>query len=287
MLFAFSSVVVGSQSSNAQIDTICERLIPNRVHAIVVGELGEGNRYVADAPAYIASYYQIPLLTTVGQAEEVVTESDAYDTLLRLLPHISLEVEAWCALLSHLQLTHAVMISPNDAVGTQYEIRMRHCWWRRNVIRFVQFAHWEAHAKRPEIAQLVQSLKQDDYKIVLMYAEKEEAEILFEEAAELGITGPGWLWIVSQYAAKAANLPVGAIVTSLIKPNELELIDEAVTLIAYTSVVMYNDVPRVNRSEPPDLCDFVDNYPRWMATGRQFFRFVILVDNLFNVRTRT
>lgn len=257
-----------------QISALCDELIPQRVYALVLGNVSNSlETQVPRAPAFISSNYNLPLLSAVGQADDTVSEHEIYNTVLRLQPHKSHEVEAWCALLGRLQLTHAVMVTSTDAVGTEYEKRVRHCWWRGNVIRYVQFLHYGMNSKRADFTQISESIKHTDYKVIMLYAETRLATVFFDEALSQNLTGAGWIWIVSEYA-QTDNVPVGALITRHVKQSESVLIDEAVTLLAYSISAMLKTTwerSRLRTVLPPKACiNALDS--TWSPEGKHSLR---------------
>lgn len=63
-------------------------------------------------------------------------------------------------------------------------------------------------------------MKNAQARVVLMYARRKDAEVIFRNAAALNMTGAGYVWIVSEQALTAKNAPEGLLGLRLINSTD-------------------------------------------------------------------
>lgn len=62
----------------------------------------------------------------------------------------------------------------------------------------------------------LQSVQDLQSRVFLLYAELHEASTIFAQAEQLGLTGVGHVWIVTEQALSVPNCPIGKILTTIL-----------------------------------------------------------------------
>ncbi|XP_031786059.1 glutamate [NMDA] receptor subunit 1 isoform X6 [Nasonia vitripennis] len=112
-------------------------------------------------------------------------------------------------------------------------------------------------------------LKSAQSRVYLMYASAEDAEIIFKNAAELNMTGAGYVWLVTEQALNSNNVPEGVLGLKLINvTNEKSHIKDSLYVLV-SALREMNQTESI--TEAPQDCD---NSGLIWETGKKLFEYV-------------
>lgn len=93
-------------------------------------------------------------------------------------------------------------------------------------------------------------MKNAQARVYLMYASKMDAEVIFRDAADRNMTEAGYVWIVTEQALNATNVPEGTIGLRLVNAsNELAHIYDSMYVPIVSLVDIFN-LKRKNYYKP-------------------------------------
>ncbi|CAG0880390.1 unnamed protein product [Darwinula stevensoni] len=105
-------------------------------------------------------------------------------------------------------------------------------------------------------------------RVILLYASRKDAENLFRDAVALEMTTEGYVWIVSEQALEAQDVPEGILGLRLINAaNEKAHINDSLFVLSMALKDMYFNNESI--ADAPDDCD---NAGEAWETGDTFFR---------------
>nr|XP_019601169.1 PREDICTED: glutamate receptor ionotropic, NMDA 2C isoform X3 [Rhinolophus sinicus] len=209
------TVGVNNTNPSSLLTHICGLLGAARVHGVVF-EDNVGTEAVAQILDFISSQTHVPILSISGGSAVVLTPKEPGSAFLQL--DVSLEQQLqvlfkvleeydWSAfaVITSLHPGHALFLEGVRAVADA-----SYMGWRLLDVLTLELGPGGTRARTQRL------LRQVDAPVLVAYCSREEAEVLFAEAAQAGLVGPGHVWLVPSLALGSTDAPPAVFPVGLI-----------------------------------------------------------------------
>ncbi|XP_004592993.2 glutamate receptor ionotropic, NMDA 2C [Ochotona princeps] len=209
------TVGVNHTNPSSLLTQICGLLGAAHVHGIVF-EDNVGTEAVAQLLDFVSSQTHAPILSISGGSAVVLTPKEPGSAFLQL--GVSLEQQLnvlfkvleeydWSAfaVITSLHPGHALFLEGVRAVADASYVS-----WRLLDVLTLELGPGGPRARTQRL------LRQLDAPVLVAYCSRDEAEVLFTEAAQAGLVGPGHVWLVPSLALGSTDTPPAAFPVGLI-----------------------------------------------------------------------
>ncbi|XP_052811144.1 glutamate [NMDA] receptor subunit 1-like isoform X2 [Mya arenaria] len=254
--------------------SVCDDIISKRVHVIIVSH-PPGSDQSPISVSYTCGYYGIPLIGIYAR-DSAFTDKNVHPTFMRTVPPYFQQASVWIDLLQHFGWRQVIFIHGMDEEG------------RAILSRFQALAEQEEIKIEKTIkfsvgisnfSELLEDLHSAQSRIILFSAGREDAQVLFQNAAEMKLTtGSDFVWIVSEEAMRADNVPIGAVGLELINgSNESANLEDSVRLVVDTAVDLFSVGNLTTITNTPDSCStpMTDKWQDGMLFLKQMKRMTV------------
>ncbi|XP_049557661.1 glutamate receptor ionotropic, NMDA 2C isoform X2 [Orcinus orca] len=209
------TVGVNNTNPSSLLTQICGLLGTARVHGIVF-EDNVDTEAVAQILDFISFQTHVPILSMSGGSAVVLTPKEPGSAFLQLGVSLEQQLQVlfkvleeydWSAfaVITSLHPGHTLFLKSVRAVADA-----NYVGWRLLDVLTLELGPGGTRAHTQRL------LRQIDAPVLVAYCSREEAEVLFAEAAQAGLVGPGHVWLVPNLAlgstdAPPASFPVGLI----------------------------------------------------------------------------
>ncbi|XP_057392924.1 glutamate receptor ionotropic, NMDA 2C isoform X2 [Balaenoptera acutorostrata] len=209
------TVGVNDSNPSSLLTQICGLLGTARVHGIVF-EDNVDTEAVAQILDFISFQAHVPILSISGGSAVVLTPKEPGSAFLQLGVSLEQQLQVlfkvleeydWSAfaVITSLHPGHALFLESVRAVADASYVA-----WRLLDVLTLELGPGGTRAHTQRL------LRQLDAPVLVAYCSREEAEVLFAEAAQAGLVGPRHVWLVPNLAlgstdAPPASFPVGLI----------------------------------------------------------------------------
>ncbi|KAL0125171.1 hypothetical protein PUN28_004363 [Cardiocondyla obscurior] len=250
--------------------SVCKSLIAEQVYAVVVSHPLTGDLSPA-AVSYTSGFYHIPVIG-ISSRDSAFSDKNIHVSFLRTVPPYSHQADVWVELLKHFNYMKIIFIHSSDTDGRallgrfqttsqnledDVEIKVH----VESVIEFEPGLH--------NFEEQLREMKSAQARVCLMYASKKDAEVIFNDAANLNMTGAGYVWIVTEQALDAPNAPDGLLGLKLINATQEKshITDSLYVLVSALRAM--NQTEKI--TEAPKDCS--DSGSIW-ETGKTLFQYI-------------
>ncbi|TMS35599.1 hypothetical protein L596_002967 [Steinernema carpocapsae] len=253
-------------------DVVCGQLL-NKSIAVVLLQHGDSHPEVFSSiyatAAYALGFYRLPTIGVMIQDAEF-SRKTVYPTFLRTSPPFSNEANVITKLLNSLAYRQVIVIHINgDVNGLEFVtvFEAKRAKFKIHVQKYIELDLTNRNLSE-SIERHFEELTSN---IIVLYAESAPAEQILEAVEKF--TGPGKLWIVTESASKATNLPDGILSVKL-RQNSLSAFRDAL-------IVIKNGIKFLSEKgtsvQPPEQCSnstIIDD--EWTTEiGMQFYTYLI------------
>uniref|UniRef100_A0A8C4NVS5 Glutamate receptor n=1 Tax=Dicentrarchus labrax TaxID=13489 RepID=A0A8C4NVS5_DICLA len=201
------TVLVNNTNPRALLTRICDTLSTNRVHGVVF-EDNVGSEAVAQILDFISTQTAVPIVGISGGSAVVLPYKGEGSNFLQLGSSIEQQINGMFKVMEEYNWDSFVVITSlypgyetyvdyvKSFTDTSYFI-----WDLQDVLTFDMSADGlnDIRARR--------LLQQIDAQVLLVYCSHDEAQYLFTMAAEAGLVGPGYIWIIPSLAVGNPDIP--------------------------------------------------------------------------------
>lgn len=250
--------------------SVCKSLIAEQVYAVVVSHPLTGDLSPA-AVSYTSGFYHIPVIG-ISSRDSAFSDKNIHVSFLRTVPPYSHQADVWVELLKHFNYMKIIFIHSSDTDGRallgrfqttsqnledDVEIKVQ----VESVIEFEPGLH--------NFEEQLREMKSAQARVCLMYASKKDAEVIFNDASNLNMTGAGYVWIVTEQALDALNAPDGLLGLKLINATQEKshITDSLYVLVSALRAM--NQTEKI--TEAPKDCS--DSGSIW-ETGKTLFQYI-------------
>ena len=147
-------------------------------------------------------------------------------------------------------------------------------WWTKsldNQKRYFQYIKNLYYRNNSQISyDFYKNVRNNYYcRVLLLYANADDAEIIFDEIRKQGMDQSGYVWIVSEQASKASNRFDGILSLRLESSDEQLMIEDSINILTNALLDMYY---RHNITVPPTNCRLTSSN-KWQ-TGQLFYDYL-------------
>ncbi|XP_006869659.1 PREDICTED: glutamate receptor ionotropic, NMDA 2C [Chrysochloris asiatica] len=232
------TVGVNNTNPSSLLTQICALLGATHVHGIVF-EDNVGTEAVAQILDFISSQTQVPILSISGGSAVVLTPKEPGSAFLQLGVSLEQQLQVLFKVLEEYNWNAFAVITslhPGHALfleGVRAVADAGHLGWRLLDVLTLELGPGGARTHTQRM------LRQLDAPVLVAYCSRDEAEVLFAEAARAGLVGPGHVWLVPNLAlgstdAPPAAFPVGliSVVTESWRLNLRQKVRDGVAILA-------------------------------------------------------
>ncbi|RWS31910.1 hypothetical protein B4U80_10436 [Leptotrombidium deliense] len=243
--------------------SVCEELIAKyKVYAVIVSHpaSGEGS---PTSVSFTCGFYNIPVIG-ISNRDSSLSNKNLHGSFMRTIPPYSHQADVWIDILKELQYQSVVFIHSADTDGRSTLGRFQYLADSGKVKVETVIEYGPRMSNLAE--ELLNAKMQLSCRVFILYANKEDAEMIFEEIVSLNMTSSGFVWIVSEQALLAVNKPDGILGLKLIdSDNEESHIKDSVKVVILALRELYL---HSNITQPPNDCSKT-NDRKW-PTGIEF-----------------
>uniref|UniRef100_A0A336KU67 Glutamate [NMDA] receptor subunit 1 n=1 Tax=Culicoides sonorensis TaxID=179676 RepID=A0A336KU67_CULSO len=198
---------------------VCKHLISKRVFAVVVSHEPSGDLSPA-AVSYTSGFYQIPVIG-ISSRDAAFSDKNIHVSFLRTVPPYYHQADVWLEMLNHFAYTKVIIIHSSDTDG-------RAILGRFQTTSQTYYDDIDVRATVEDIVEFEPKLESFSQHFYDMKAAQSRVYLLYAKDAKLhNLTGPGHVWIVTEQALNANNVPPGVLGLELhYSNNEREHIRE-------------------------------------------------------------
>ncbi|XP_011360362.1 glutamate receptor ionotropic, NMDA 2C [Pteropus vampyrus] len=209
------TVGVNNTNPSSLLTHICGLLGVAHVHGIVF-EDNVGTEAVAQILDFISSQTHVPILSISGGSAVVLNPKEPGSAFLQLGVSLEQQLQVlfkvleeydWSAfaVITSLHPGHALFLEGVRAVADASYLS-----WRLLDVLTLELGPGGTRARTQRL------LRQIDAPVLVAYCSREEAEVLFAEAAQAGLVGPGHVWLVPSLALGSTDAPPAVFPVGLI-----------------------------------------------------------------------
>ncbi|XP_031421710.1 glutamate receptor ionotropic, NMDA 2C [Clupea harengus] len=210
------TVLVNDTNPRALLERICQTVAPESLHGMVF-EDDVDSEAVAQILDFISSQTALPIVGINGGSAVVIRHKAEGSTFLQMGASIEQQINAMFKVMEEYNWGNFVVITSlhpgyhtfvdyiRSFTDTSYFL-----WELQEVLSFdMAVGANDVRSRR--------LLQQVDAQVLLVYCSHEEAQYLFRMAAEVGLMGPGYIWVVPSLAVgnpetePPPSFPVGLI----------------------------------------------------------------------------
>ncbi|XP_018364418.1 PREDICTED: glutamate [NMDA] receptor subunit 1 [Trachymyrmex cornetzi] len=251
--------------------SVCRSLIAEQVYAVVVSHPLTGDLSPA-AVSYTSGFYHIPVIG-ISSRDSAFSDKNIHVSFLRTVPPYSHQADVWVELLKHFNYMKIIFIHSSDTDGRallgrfqttsqnledDVEIKVQ----VESVIEFEPGLH--------NFEEQLREMKSAQARVCLMYASKKDAEVIFNDASNLNMTGAGYVWIVTEQALDAPNAPDGLLGLKLINATQEKSHISDSLYVLVSALRAMNQTEKI--TEAPKDCS--DSGSIW-ETGKSLFQYIL------------
>ncbi|KAM3597769.1 uncharacterized protein V6R79_008954 [Siganus canaliculatus] len=201
------TVLVNNTNPRALLTRICDTLSTNRVHGVVF-EDNVGSEAVAQILDFISTQTAVPIVGISGGSAVVLPYKGEGSNFLQLGSSIEQQINGMFKVMEEYNWDSFVVITSlypgyesyvdyiKSFTDTSYFM-----WELQDVLTFDMSADGMNDIRARRL------LQQIDAQVLLVYCSHEEAQYLFSMAAEAGLVGPGYIWIIPSLAVGNPDIP--------------------------------------------------------------------------------
>ncbi|XP_061159589.1 glutamate receptor, ionotropic, N-methyl D-aspartate 2Ca [Syngnathus typhle] len=201
------TVLVNNTNPRALLTRICDTLAANRVHGVVF-EDNVGSEAVAQILDFISVQTGVPIVGISGGSAVVLPYKGESSNFLQLGSSVEQQINAVFKVMEEYNWDSFVVVT---SLYPGYEAYVDYVkayidssyftWELQDVLTFDMSADSSNDVRARRL------LEQIDAQVLLLYCSHEEARYLFSMAAEAGLVGPGYIWILPSLAVGNPDVP--------------------------------------------------------------------------------
>jgi len=202
----------------------------------------------ANVVSQTCNYLNIPVLG-LSNRESSLFDKPVHSVYLRTSPPYSHQIDGWIEILKALNYSKVVFIHGADYDGRTTSNRFEMLADKNNIqiSSLIEYEH--------KVTNIFKELDENDgiqCRVFLVYANEINAESIFLEAGKLNMTTSSYVWIISELALKARNVPEGALSLRLYNANDtFSFLSDSLNVIGMALSHMHLNE---NITKPPKYC---------------------------------
>ncbi|KAI0233221.1 Glutamate [NMDA] receptor subunit 1 [Lamellibrachia satsuma] len=226
---------------------VCDDVIPNQVYVVIAGSKSY-NDLSSMAVSFTCGFYRIPTIG-ISVRDSVFSDKNLHMSFMRMVPPYKDQAKVWVELLKYFQFKKVVILGSSDQEGRAILGRFRN---------FAEDADIEIEktiaysSNNPDLWEHI-DLSELRSRVILLYASMEDAEKIYAKASAMNLTEPGNVWIVTEQALNAPNIPEGVLGLRLLNgDNTVAHIEDSIHVIGSAFRALQKDMQNI--TEAPHSC---------------------------------
>nr|CAG4639777.1 EOG090X00ST [Daphnia pulex] len=253
---------------------MCNYLIAQQVYAVIVSHPVKGDLSPATI-SYTGGFYHIPIVG-ISSREAAFSDKNIHVSFLRTVAPFFHQADVWAALLRHFHFWQVMVIHSADVDGysllnrlqTQFQSNDDDVGDQREIK--IELTKEFAPAELEDFTKELQEMSEGQSRVYLVYANAQDAVIIFRDAAKFNLTGAGHIWLVTEQALDVPGVPIGSLgLQQMHAANEAAHIRDSLYLLS--SALREMEVSERDMTEPPQDCN--SSGAIW-ETGRIYFEYI-------------
>ncbi|XP_046669606.1 glutamate [NMDA] receptor subunit 1 [Homalodisca vitripennis] len=249
---------------------VCKHLIANRVYAVVVSHPLTGDLSPA-AVSYTSGFYHIPVIG-ISSRDSAFSDKNIHVSFLRTVPPYSHQADVWMELLKHFNYLKVIFIHSSDTDGRAILGRFQTTSQSMEDDVEIKVQVESVIEFEPGLESFIEQLQEINNaqaRVYLVYASKADAHVIFRDANLQRMTDAGYVWVVTEQALEASNVPIGVLGLKLVHAqSEKAHIQDSIYVLA-SALRDMNQTENI--TEAPKDCD---NSGSIWETGRVLFDYI-------------
>ncbi|XP_047103231.1 glutamate [NMDA] receptor subunit 1 [Schistocerca piceifrons] len=250
--------------------SVCNLLIAQRVYAVIVSHPLTGDLSPA-AVSYTSGFYHIPVIG-ISSRDSAFSDKNIHVSFLRTVPPYSHQADVWVELLKHFNYKKVIFIHSSDTDGRallgRFQTTSQSLEDDVEIKVQVEFAI-EIEPGLDSYTDYLTEIKGAQSRVFLMYASKQDSEVVFRDAELLNMMEVNYVWIVTEQALEAPNVPMGTLGLKLVNATvETDHIKDSIYVLASALKAMNQTE---NITQAPNDCDTSGSI--W-ETGKILFEYI-------------
>ncbi|KAK3098360.1 hypothetical protein FSP39_018756 [Pinctada imbricata] len=244
------SIIMDSNPIRSALN-LCKLVIPKEVQTIIVSKPRDEESSSPISVSYTCGFYQIPVIG-ISARDSAFSDSRLHPTFLRTVPPYFHQADIWVEMLEHFNLTQVIFIHSMDEEGRMILSRFQAKADQKDITieKVIKYPSGAAN-----YTSVLEPVLDQQSRVILLSANTEDADKIFENAKTLNLTVEGYVWIVSEEALSAVNIPVGVLGLQLINgTNEEVHIQDSVKLVGNAISKLFQLGNLTSISNTPNNC---------------------------------
>ncbi|XP_034243421.1 glutamate [NMDA] receptor subunit 1 isoform X2 [Thrips palmi] len=250
---------------------VCKDLIAHKVYAVIVSHPLTGDLSPA-AVSYTSGFYHIPVIG-ISSRDSAFSDKNIHVSFLRTVPPYSHQADVWVELLKHFNYMKVIFIHSSDTDGRALLGRFQSTSQSQQDDVEIKVQVESVIEFEPGLENFTEQLldiRSAQARVYLMYAGKKDASVIFRDAGMLNMTETGYVWIVTEQALEANNVPEGTLGLKLVNATaEQAHIQDSIFVL---TSALRELTSMKNITEAPSDCETSGTI--W-DTGKQLFEYIM------------
>ncbi|KAF2361090.1 Receptor ligand binding region [Trinorchestia longiramus] len=257
---------------------VCKQLVSESVYAVVVSHPLNGDLSPA-AVSYTSGFYHIPVIG-ISSRDSAFSDKNIHVSFLRTVPPYSHQADVWVELVKTFQYSQVIFVHSSDTDGRALLGRFRNNAQNHEDDKDIKVEMViEFEPGLNDFVEHIKMMRDASARVILLYADKNDAATIFHDANYFNMTGEGYVWIVTEQALSSDGVPVGTIGLRLVNASNQEAhITDSLYVLAGALKKLHAKENATN--SPPKDCDNTGSH--W-ETGKTLFKYIqheVLEDGL-------
>ncbi|XP_049955741.1 glutamate [NMDA] receptor subunit 1 isoform X2 [Schistocerca serialis cubense] len=240
-----------------------------------ISNLNFAEHIVPKGITYYATAMQMdpnPIRTALSVCNLLIAQRNIHVSFLRTVPPYSHQADVWVELLKHFNYKKVIFIHSSDTDGRallgRFQTTSQSLEDDVEIKVQVEFAI-EIEPGLDSYTDYLTEIKGAQSRVFLMYASKQDSEVVFRDAELLNMMEVNYVWIVTEQALEAPNVPMGTLGLKLVNATvETDHIKDSIYVLASALKAMNQTE---NITEAPNDCDTSGSI--W-ETGKILFEYI-------------
>ncbi|CAH8591050.1 unnamed protein product [Schistosoma turkestanicum] len=204
-----------------------------RIFALIISHPNGAPGSAPLSVSFTCAFYHLPVIG-VSARHSIFSDKYSHGSFLRTVPPFSNEAAIWVDLIKAFGWREVCVIHSDD-----HDAKKVLSYLEASSQRGIEFkitrqvpinTDEEDAAQMKDFISLLQPVKNEQTRVILLFLRRKFAEYVFLAARKLGMLEAEWAWIVTEQALDASNIPNGVIGVRLLQVTELDHVADAVRI---------------------------------------------------------
>ncbi|KAL5009627.1 hypothetical protein ScPMuIL_011932, partial [Solemya velum] len=242
--------------------SICDTLIPQGVHTVIASHPPGLPFSPPISVSYTCGFYSIPVIG-ISARDSQFTDKNVHPTFLRTVPPYNHQAKGWVEILKFFNWKQVIFIHSMDEEGRTILSHFQALIEPEDISveRIIKYP-----SRTDNFIPYLRNITSLLSRVILLSASKEDSEGVYDAANHLNLTGSEFVWVVTEQALMAGNVPIGILGMQLINGTREDAhIHDSVTIIGQTFNKLSSEIELVNMTQntPKSCKDKKEDSKNW------------------------